>query len=268
MWPIWAQRCSQLKGMAEARGITARNGSWPEMDHSQRRIAANDGWYEMGSGQRWIAAWYGSWLDNDWWQEVDNQRWVTGDGSQEMDANQCSFQYADIEVLQSYTLLEITYLWFQARKEQSRAVMQIHEALPLVCFQWVWYQPVCRTLVRLGIKDGILYIYMFEFQCQYRTSSSHKILVSGWETIINKWNDCGGMTITTTVNYRTGSARTKPSEMHAPIGNSSSSKCTWRRNINCTPRTVKVHPGNCQQSPLQITLNVATTCTCFECDPN
>jgi len=57
------------------------------MDRGERWIAARDGLRpEMDRGQRGIGAREGSWpeMDRDWiW--MDDRRWMTGDGSQELD---------------------------------------------------------------------------------------------------------------------------------------------------------------------------------------
>jgi hypothetical protein len=88
MRPIRAQSCTGWKRMAGFNWITAGDGSRPDMDH-----------------------------DRIW---MDNRMWVTGDGSQEMDhgrrmtINLLPF-HEDIEVIRSYTLLEITYFDFKLR---------------------------------------------------------------------------------------------------------------------------------------------------------
>jgi len=90
---------------------------WNQLDHSRRWIAAGDGSQpEMDRSRRWIAAGDGSRQDMDrdrMW--MDDRRWMTGDGSQEMDhwrrmaTNPVPF-YEDIEVMRSYTILEVTTL--------------------------------------------------------------------------------------------------------------------------------------------------------------
>jgi len=67
------------------RWITAGDGSGAGMDRGRRVIAAGDGWQEMDLAWRWIVVGNGSQLDMDGWPEVDTRRWLTGDGSQEMD---------------------------------------------------------------------------------------------------------------------------------------------------------------------------------------
>jgi len=62
---------------------------WNELDHSQKWIAAGDGLRPgMNPVRRWIAAWYGSQLDMDAWQEMDDRIWISGDGSRKTDNNQ------------------------------------------------------------------------------------------------------------------------------------------------------------------------------------
>jgi len=56
-----------------------------------------------------ITAGYGLQLNPSGWVAMNDSRWISGDGLWEMDDNQASFQYAGIEIMQSYTLPEITY---------------------------------------------------------------------------------------------------------------------------------------------------------------
>jgi len=97
-------------------------GSQPGRDRGRRWIAAGDGLRPEMVNKRWIPSGDGSrhdmdrdriWMDD--WIWMDDQRWMTGDGSQEMDhwrrmaTNPVPF-YEDIEVMRSYTILEITTL--------------------------------------------------------------------------------------------------------------------------------------------------------------
>jgi len=63
--------------------------------------------------------------------------------------------------------------------------------------------------------------------------------ICSWATIVTEGDDCSGIATTPTAMYYTGSAGTKHREMHSPIENASSRKCTWRRSHNCTPRMAK-----------------------------
>jgi len=142
--------------MAEARWIATR---W---------IAATDGLRPEMDDKRWIPSGDGSLPDMDrdriW---MDDRRWMTGDGSQEMDhgrrmtINLLPF-YEDIEVMRSYTILEITYYDFKLRSYNRT---QIHDVLPAVSFQRVRYRPLLRALFR----DTESCTYMPEFQCRIQS---------------------------------------------------------------------------------------------------
>jgi hypothetical protein len=75
-----------------------RDGSGPEMDRRMIRIAPGYGWMT----------------------EVDDRRWMTGDGPKEMDhgrrmaINPLPLS-EDIAVMRSYTIVEITYFDFKLR---------------------------------------------------------------------------------------------------------------------------------------------------------
>jgi hypothetical protein len=85
-------------------------GSQPEMDHSQKWIAAGEGLRpERDCGRLWMTRWIavrgGSWPDMDrnriW---MDDRRWMTGYRSQEMDHGRRMTinllpLYEDIEVM-------------------------------------------------------------------------------------------------------------------------------------------------------------------------
>jgi len=72
-------------------------------------------------------------MDCDWiW--MDDWRWMTGDGSREMDDNQSPFLYEDIEVMRSITLLEITTLisYYATTQLLWNADMQTYD-VPAAC---------------------------------------------------------------------------------------------------------------------------------------
>jgi hypothetical protein len=137
MRPIRALLCTWWKRRSGTNWITARNGSRPEMHCGRRCIAAGDALRpEMDRGRRWIAAGNGLrpdmvtrdgscpevdcgliWIVTGYGllTEVDDRRWMTGDGSQQMKhgrrmtINLLPF-YEDIQAIRSYTILEITTL--------------------------------------------------------------------------------------------------------------------------------------------------------------
>jgi len=80
MRPIRGQLCTGWKQMAGTNWITAGDGSRPEMD------CGRDGSRPETDDKRWTQSGDGSQQDMDrdriW---MDDRRWMTGDGSQEMD---------------------------------------------------------------------------------------------------------------------------------------------------------------------------------------
>jgi len=98
--------------MAEARWIAAREELPPEMDDKR--------WIPSGDRSRPDMDRDRIWMDDRIW--IDDRRWMTGDGSRETDDNQSPFLYEDIEVMRSYTLLEITYCDFKLRSYTATQV--------------------------------------------------------------------------------------------------------------------------------------------------
>ena len=90
---------------------------------------------EMDRGRRWIVA------EEELRPELDNRRWIKGDGSREMDDNQSPFLY-------------------EATKLQSSADMQTYD----VPAAWLH-----RALFRALFRDTELCSYKPEFQCQIRS---------------------------------------------------------------------------------------------------
>jgi len=115
-----------------------------------------------------------------WWQEVDDRRWISGDGSQETDDNQSPFLY-------------------QARKLQSSADMQTYD-LPAA---WLY-----RLHAPVQMPNTILnQSQVTQVQCRYRTSRSR--LIFGGATIFKEGDDSAGFPTTHTANnYHTGCAGT------------------------------------------------------------
>src|SRR5882757_5693373 len=135
-------------------------GSQPEMDRGRRRIAARDGLRPEMDDKRWIPSGDGSWPK---WIAT-GYGWMTGDGSQEMDhgrrmpINLLPF-YEDIEVMRSFTLLEITTLisYYATTQLQWNADMQTYD----VPAAWLH-----RALFRALFRDTELNTYMPESQCR------------------------------------------------------------------------------------------------------
>jgi len=105
----------------------------------------NTGWGQiyrdqMDCGRKWIATGYG-WMTRGGWLEVDDRRWISGDGSRETNDNQCLFRY-------------------EATKLQSSAELQTY-GVPVAWLHRVRYWALFR--------DGELCCYMTEFQCRIRS---------------------------------------------------------------------------------------------------
>jgi len=143
MRPIRAQLRTGWKRMAEARWIAAREELRPEMDDKR--------WIPPGDRSRPDMDRHRIW--------VDDRRWTIGDGSRETDDNQSVFLYEDIEVMRSFTLLEITTLisYYATTQLQWNADMQTYD----VPAAWLH-----RALFRALFRDAELNSYMPELQCR------------------------------------------------------------------------------------------------------
>jgi len=190
-------------------------------------------WTPSGDGSRPDMDRDRIWMDDlGGWQEMDDRRWISGDGSLETDDNR-SLSYVKILRLCEVIRFSRSRLWFQATKLQSSADIQTYD-VPAAWLHRVRYRALFRALFR----DTELCSYTPEFpcrirsrvtqlQCRYRTSWSRTILVFGGATIFNEGDDSAGTTTTPTANnYRTGSAGTKHRETHSPIEKASSGMCT------------------------------------------
>jgi hypothetical protein len=156
---------------------------------------------------------------------MDDRRWISGDGSRETDNSQSPSLYEDIEVMRSYTLLEITSI--------SRYEITIGRRYADIRFTGSMAPRPSSNAKYDPESDP-----ESQLQCRYRTSRTR--LIFGGATIFKEGDDSAGFATTLTAkNYRTGSAGTKYCEMHSPIEKASSGKCTRRRSNNCTPRTTK-----------------------------
>jgi len=82
--------------------------------------------------------------------------------------------HEDIEVMRSFTLLEITTLIsiYATTQLQWNADMQTYDVLPAVWFQRVRYRPLFRALLRVLFRDAELNSYMPELQCRIRSRLS------------------------------------------------------------------------------------------------
>jgi len=213
------------------RGITSGDRSRPVMDHNQRWIASGD-----GSRQD---------MDRDWiW--MDDMRWMTGDGSQEMDherrmtVNLLPF-HEDIEAIRSYTLLEISYYDFKLRSYHRaricrHTVFQRHSSNEYDAKHYSEHYfehyseipnhaPTCPSSNAEYDPESDP---ESQLQCRYRTSRTR--LIFGGATIFKEGDDSAGFATTLNANnYRTGSAGMKHHETHSPIEKASNGeKCTQR----------------------------------------
>jgi len=174
----------KLRNAAHTSAImhTVETNGWNELDHSQKSIAAGDRLRpKMDRGRRWIATgnrlrpemvnkrWIPSrggsrqYIDHDqlW---MDDRRWMTGDGSQEMDHG----RRMTINLLPYTKILRLCEvipfsrsLRFPATKLQSSADSQTY-GVPAA-----WLHRVrCRALLRALFRDTESCTYMPEFQCR------------------------------------------------------------------------------------------------------
>jgi len=226
------------------------------MDRGQRGITAGDGWQEMDPVRRWIAAWYGSrpdtdgwprWMTGDGWQEMDLMRWIKGDRWQSV-----SFLYEGIDLMQSYTILEITTLIssYEVTSERRYPDIRCIGSMAPPCTIPSTIQSTIQRYRNMQLHAWVpkpntiltqpRWSQVTQLQCRYRTSWSRTILVFGGATISNEGDDSAGTTTTPTANnYRTGSAGTKRRETHSPIGKASSCLCMQGSDGKRTYRLIK-----------------------------
>jgi len=114
MRPIRGQLGRGWKCTAATNWITAGDRWRPERNCGQRSMTRDVLFWEMNSGMILIA------MDHGWMTELDDRRRMTGDGSQEIDHGgwitiiPLPF-HDDLEVIRSYTILEITHFDFEVQ---------------------------------------------------------------------------------------------------------------------------------------------------------
>jgi len=123
---------------------------------------------------------------------MDDQRWMTGDGSLETDDNQSPSLYEDIEVMRSYTLLEISSISrYEITIERRHADIRFTGGMapPTKCpSSNAEYDPESDPESQL--------------RCRYRTSRTR--LIFGGATIFKEGDDSAGLATTLNANnYRT-----------------------------------------------------------------
>jgi len=199
---IRAQWCTGWKGLAGTNWITAGEGSqpgmdpgprwispgeesWPEMDHGRRWIAAADGlrpelddkrWTQFGDGlqQELDPGTYGSWPDMDGWLEVDDRRWISGDGSLETEDNR-SLSYMKILRLCETMRFSRSRLWFWTTHFLWNRDMHLYNK-PAAWLHQVRYRALSR--------DEELDSYKAELQCWIRSRIRSGVTV--WMPIPHK----------------------------------------------------------------------------------
>jgi len=179
----------------------------------------------MDRGRIWIATGYGC-MSGGGWQEMDDRRWISGDGSRETDYNQ------------SLSL-------FEATKLQSSADMQSYNLPAALLYRLNAPVPMPNTILNQSRVTQV--------QCRYRTSRMRSIF--GGATIFKEGDDSAGFARTLTVNkYRTGSAVTmhwnaftdwigKQWQVHMEkkqqLYSENGKKCTQGSDGKCTYRWIK-----------------------------
>jgi len=157
----------KLRNAADTSAIihTVETNGWRQLDHSWRWIVTGNGSPpERDCGRRWMTTWITVrdrlrpdmdrdriWMDDRrWntgggWQEMDQGRWIKGDGSRETDDNQSRFLY-------------------EATKLQSSADLQTY-GVPAAWLHQPWYRALFRALFR----DTEICSYKPKFQCRIRS---------------------------------------------------------------------------------------------------
>jgi hypothetical protein len=204
----------------------------------RRWITAGDGLRLEMDDKRWIPSGDGSRPDMDrdriW---MVNRRWLTGDRSRETDNNQSPSVYEDIEVMRSYTILEITTLIsnYEVSMERRYACIRCTggmappSTMPSTTQHYSEHYseipnhaPACPSSYAEYDPESDPELQQ---QCRYRTSLTR--LIFGGATILREGDDSAGFATTLNANnYRTGSAGTKHRETHSPIEKASNDeKC-------------------------------------------
>lgn len=191
----------------------------------------------------------------DRWLEVVGRGAISGNGSREADGNHFPFQYDNIEVMRSYTLLKITSfdynLWSYNQAQICRYMMYcgqygstehnsehyseiLKNAARCPSFN-AEYDPECdlnSSLVILSHKDPMPIVHI---------SKAYAISVL-WHKDRNWADNSAGITTTTTSNYRTWCAGMRHCEMRSPHLKADSGNCTRRGSNNCTPTMAESAP--------------------------
>ena len=162
--------------MAGTNWITAGEAWWPEMLGGWRGIAA-------GQGLR---------------PELDDRRWIKGDGSSETDDNQSPFLYEATKLQSSADMhvYDVPVAWLDA-EHYFEHYSEIPNHAPTCPSSNAEYNPESDPKLQL--------------QCRYHTSLTR--LIFGGATIFKEGDDNAGIaTILTTYNYHSGNAGTKHRE--------------------------------------------------------
>jgi len=202
-----------------------QTGSQPAMDRGRRWIAAGDGLRpEMDSGRKWIAAGNGlrpemlnmRWIlsgggsrpdmdrDRIW---MDDRRWMTGYGSQEMDHG----RRMTINLLSNMQLRSCNRAQICRETVFQRHGSTEYDAKHYSEHHSEHYSEIpnhARTCPSSNAEYDPESDPELQQQCQYRTSLTRLIL--GGATIFKVRDESAGFATTlTTNNYHTGSAGTK-----------------------------------------------------------
>jgi hypothetical protein len=179
-WTLWRLVNITFRGLTELQEQSRNAAHTSAITHGvetngwgQRSIVVRDGWHDMDPVRRRIVAGNGSQLDMDEWPEVDDRRYMTGDGSREMDHGRRMTinllpLHEDIEVMRSFTFLEIMTLIsiYATTQLQWNADMQTYDVLA------AWLH---RVRYRALFRDAELCSYMSEFQCRIRSQIRSRV---------------------------------------------------------------------------------------------
>jgi len=179
---------------------------------------------------RWIVARNRSRLDLNGWPEVDDRRWMKGDGSQETDhGRRMTINLHSYMKLQSCNWAQNCRHTVFRRHGSTGCGTEHYSQMPN-------YVTICPSFNAEYYPESDP---KSQLQCRYRTTCTGSIF--GEAMILEEGDDSARFATTlNTNNHRTGSAGTKHRETHSAIKKASNGeKCTQRSDGKQTYRWIK-----------------------------
>jgi len=167
---------------------------------------------QLDHGRRWVTAGDGSRPDMDRRPEVDNLRWITGDGGREMDhGRRMTINLLPYMKLPSYNQARVCrHTVFQRHSSTQYNAKQYSEQYSKHCSEIGIHAPTFPSA-----DDEYNPESDPESQLQPRDRTSVMRIIFGGGTITKERDDSAGIATTPTTNYLTGSAGTKHCETHS-----------------------------------------------------